>query len=397
MLGLKMQITLCVALVVISSGAVLRGDPATKPQQVHKEAADSKAKVAVPAKAAVTESKGKAVATPKAPVTKTAATSKAVVEKKEKPQDDAKTLETLGKSLTTMHKLKALFTKDRSAESSHDGAEKFTNGALSEELSKKDSQVWSAIETMLGATQDAMKQIKGKSKAERETVMKSLEDNLDKKAKDLANVTDDVSKKQQQQDEEYLLGLLIMHQKDWTMDKQLNATQEFMHNSSVLQDLYKHHDASKPLAPQLAAMMDVKDKAGVEKVQQHVAKISAAAAKAAHEETEAIMKRAKAKADMANADKLVAEATPKSAKVEQKAAKDAPAAAKAAPTAKSAAEKKKGVAKAASAAARAMFIQLASSITNQDCPYCAAQCVDKCHSAGKPYVQCLTDCADAGK
>lgn len=43
------------------------------------------------------------------------------------------------------------------------------------------------------------------------------------------------------------------------------------------------------------------------------------------------------------------------------------------------------------------LIQLGHTLTNRDCPYCAAQCVDKCHQAGKPYVQCLTDCADAGK
>lgn len=43
------------------------------------------------------------------------------------------------------------------------------------------------------------------------------------------------------------------------------------------------------------------------------------------------------------------------------------------------------------------LIQLGHRLEKRDCPYCAAQCVDKCHTAGKPYVQCLTDCADAGK
>jgi len=43
------------------------------------------------------------------------------------------------------------------------------------------------------------------------------------------------------------------------------------------------------------------------------------------------------------------------------------------------------------------LIQLGHQMARKDCPYCAAQCVDKCHSEGKPYVQCLTDCADAGK
>jgi len=43
------------------------------------------------------------------------------------------------------------------------------------------------------------------------------------------------------------------------------------------------------------------------------------------------------------------------------------------------------------------LLQLAHRAQGLDCPYCAAQCVDKCHAAGKPYVACLTECADAGK
>jgi uncharacterized protein len=44
------------------------------------------------------------------------------------------------------------------------------------------------------------------------------------------------------------------------------------------------------------------------------------------------------------------------------------------------------------------LIQLVHRAENQDCPFCVAQCVDKCHNAeGKPYVACLTVCADAGK
>jgi hypothetical protein len=44
-----------------------------------------------------------------------------------------------------------------------------------------------------------------------------------------------------------------------------------------------------------------------------------------------------------------------------------------------------------------VFVQLMHRAEGLDCPYCAAQCVDKCHNEGKPYVTCLTDCADAGK
>lgn len=43
------------------------------------------------------------------------------------------------------------------------------------------------------------------------------------------------------------------------------------------------------------------------------------------------------------------------------------------------------------------LIQLAHRSEGLDCPYCAAQCVEKCHVAGKSYVSCLAECADAGK
>jgi len=42
------------------------------------------------------------------------------------------------------------------------------------------------------------------------------------------------------------------------------------------------------------------------------------------------------------------------------------------------------------------LIQVMQQTEEQDCPFCVAQCVDKCHTAGKPYMTCMTDCADAG-
>lgn len=44
-----------------------------------------------------------------------------------------------------------------------------------------------------------------------------------------------------------------------------------------------------------------------------------------------------------------------------------------------------------------VLIQMAHRMEGLDCPYCAAQCVDKCHSGGNSYTTCLTQCADAGK
>jgi len=291
----KIQIAVCAILVGVSSSIVVRNQPAKEANH-----------------------------TVKAQVNQTV---------KANSSNDLATLESLGKGLTTIHNLQSLFAKDKSK--LQDGAEKFANGALSEELSNKDSQVWSTIETMIGVTQNAMAAVKGKSKADREKIMSSLEGELNKKAEVLTTVNNDVTKKQTQQDEEYVLGLLLMHQKDWSMDEQLNATEKFMHGSQILHELYEHHDPATPLAPQLANLMD---------------------------------KKAKPQA-------------PPPAVAESKKPED----------------RTRRIAKAASSAAKTLFIQLAASITQRDCPYCVAQCVDKCHSAGKPYVQCLTDCADAGK
>jgi hypothetical protein len=44
-----------------------------------------------------------------------------------------------------------------------------------------------------------------------------------------------------------------------------------------------------------------------------------------------------------------------------------------------------------------VLVQLVQSAQGLDCPYCAAQCVDKCHSSGNSYTTCMTECADAGK
>merc|ERR1719158_1316472 len=112
-----------------------------------------------------------------------------------------------------------------------------------------------------------MTSIKGKSKAEKDKAMASLEKDLDKKAEVLNNVNKDVSIKQQQQDEEYLLGLLILHRNDWSNEKKLNATETFMKNSPLLQNFFKHHDDKKPLETQLAALMDAKPKDAVKVVE----------------------------------------------------------------------------------------------------------------------------------
>jgi hypothetical protein len=69
----------------------------------------------------------------------------------------------------------------------------------------------------------------------------------------------------------------------------------------------------------------------------------------------------------------------------------------------SALEKAQGALDASAKAAQArsgkflVLIQMVHQAEGLDCPYCAAQCVDKCHNDGNPYTTCLTQCADAGK
>lgn len=42
-----------------------------------------------------------------------------------------------------------------------------------------------------------------------------------------------------------------------------------------------------------------------------------------------------------------------------------------------------------------VLLGIGQNSSSEDCPYCVAQCMEKCHTAGKSYVSCLTGCADA--
>merc|ERR1719428_2504309 len=86
-------------------------------------------------------------------------------------------------------------------------------------------------------------------------MMNSLEAEMNTKAQSLHTVTDEASKTNDQHSTEYLLGLLNQHKK-WTIAEQLNATRHFSEESSAAKELLAHYDAKKPLAPQLAALMD---------------------------------------------------------------------------------------------------------------------------------------------
>lgn len=172
------------------------------------------------------------------------------------PLTDEQKLANLQHGLMAIKGLKAMFQSD----SELSGGNQFAQGALSSELSKDKSGIWDTINTMMAAADEASKKMKSNdmTAAEKTKVMDSLETTLDGKATDLNKGLGQVNEHQQDLDEEYVLGLLIMHQKDWTLDQQLNATFTLKKNSPLLEDLYEHHDSGKPLAAQLAALMDKK-------------------------------------------------------------------------------------------------------------------------------------------
>jgi len=44
-----------------------------------------------------------------------------------------------------------------------------------------------------------------------------------------------------------------------------------------------------------------------------------------------------------------------------------------------------------------VLVELGHQVEGSDCPYCVAQCVEKCHTVGNSYQSCLEQCADAGR
>jgi len=60
------------------------------------------------------------------------------------------------------------------------------------------------------------------------------------------------------ENEEFLLGLLIMHQtrQNWSYEQELDAICDLAHDSPLITNLYKNHKKDIPLSTQLATMMD---------------------------------------------------------------------------------------------------------------------------------------------
>eukprot|EP00416_Gambierdiscus_australes_P040600 CAMPEP_0171097564 /NCGR_PEP_ID=MMETSP0766_2-20121228/47619_1 /TAXON_ID=439317 /ORGANISM="Gambierdiscus australes, Strain CAWD 149" /LENGTH=281 /DNA_ID=CAMNT_0011556781 /DNA_START=42 /DNA_END=887 /DNA_ORIENTATION=+ len=134
--------------------------------------------------------------------------------------------------------------------------QQLAQGALTTELQRKDSAVWAALEDMFAATTKAMSAMKGSNDTMKSDILKGLEGTIDQKAQALKNVTARVGQEQERQSEEYLLGLLMQHQQDWSVQKQLNVTRSFARDCPTARELLRNHHSDQPLAQQLAKLMD---------------------------------------------------------------------------------------------------------------------------------------------
>eukprot|EP00746_Dinoflagellata_sp_MGD_P067885 gnl/MRDRNA2_/MRDRNA2_28026_c0_seq1.p1 gnl/MRDRNA2_/MRDRNA2_28026_c0~~gnl/MRDRNA2_/MRDRNA2_28026_c0_seq1.p1 ORF type:complete len:301 (-),score=96.07 gnl/MRDRNA2_/MRDRNA2_28026_c0_seq1:123-1025(-) len=191
------------------------------------------------------------------------ATSKAISKHepvaKEAPKNltEEEQISNLQNGLKVLASLKPAFTAPgASSKAPNADLEKFAQGALSTELASKDSTVWAAIQSMLSVTAQTAANMTGKSKDEQEKYVNHLQDILNQNALVLAKATQKAHAKQTQRNDEYLLGVLMQHQKDWSMEEQLNTTRKFADNCEIAKKLLQIYNKSQPLAPQFAALMD---------------------------------------------------------------------------------------------------------------------------------------------
>jgi hypothetical protein len=186
--------------------------------------------------------------------------SKNVTKAPSKSLSDEEQISNLQNGLKILANLKPAFTaQDASSKAPNGDLEKFAQGALSTELASKDSPVWAAIQSMLSVTKETAASMTGKSKSEQEKDMNRLKDVLNQKALIFGKVTQKANAIQTQRDDEYLLGVLMEHQKTWSMEQQLNVTKKFADNCEAAKKLLKNYNKSEPLAPQFAALMDQKN------------------------------------------------------------------------------------------------------------------------------------------
>lgn len=245
---------------------------------------------------------------------------------------------------------------------------------------------------------------------------------------DMTKTQESLMKDDFQSRESLLMGVLMTHQKD-AIDAQKNILQadEFK-GLDVSKALLQSNDTAKPLYVQAATYLDSHKNAGGEMAHTSASHAAHAEALAASLErrvstlvTELNTKQSHHAKKMAELQALVSKggkevnilkATIK--REEHRFKKWAALQQHDIDTMKTAADAvRKGDVKALDRARSALqaslnslkdknggmmvFLQQGNTLFEQDCPYCAAQCVEKCHNKGEPYTACLGECADAGK
>lgn len=147
-----------------------------------------------------------------------------------------------------------------------DDKQKFIDPALSKELVDQDYFVWTALGRMIGSAKSAQDSMRRESLAQQTSKLKSLTNDLSLKAGQLPDFTLKDGKTQSEQDEEFLLGLLMTHQFDWSIKKQVAAVATYVKHSKVAAQLYRTHHTDGPLAPQLASLLAVERNSPVAKL-----------------------------------------------------------------------------------------------------------------------------------
>jgi hypothetical protein len=158
-------------------------------------------------------------------------------------------------ALETIKNLQADFTAGQDSSGDAQGMQQIAEGAMTTELHKQDSKFWGSIQQMLKETTGAMSKMTNATASGRKNILHDLESSINASADTLKNVTENAGKKQEEQSDEYLVGLLNQHQNEWSMEKQLTVTKQFS-SSPTAQELLKHHNVKEPLAAQLARLMD---------------------------------------------------------------------------------------------------------------------------------------------
>jgi len=168
-------------------------------------------------------------------------------------------------ALETIKNLQADFTAGPVASGDAQGMQQIAEGAMTTELHKQNGQFWASIQQMLNETTGAMAKMTNATASGRKNILHDLESSINASADTLKDVTVNAGKKQEEQSDEYLVGLLNQHRNEWSMEKQLNVTKQFS-SSPTAQELLKHHNMKEPFAAQLARLMDSTRSASKSKV-----------------------------------------------------------------------------------------------------------------------------------